>query len=42
MLANPFWTSGVAYIKNSHLMVGDYKKGITTSPESESYLYSSG
>jgi len=35
MLANPFWTSTVAYIKNSHLMVGDYKKAIVHSPESE-------
>jgi hypothetical protein len=42
MIAAPFWTSALKYMKNSHLMVGDHKKGIVTSPESEQYMYSSG
>jgi len=42
MLESPFWVSTLKYMKNSHLMVGDYKKGIVTSPESAAYVYSSG
>lgn len=30
------------YMKSSHVMVGDHKKGRNYSNESESYLFSSG
>jgi hypothetical protein len=39
---NLFWTSALKYMQISHLMVGDHKSGPKISPESESYMYSSG
>lgn len=37
-----FKTSMITYMKNSHVMVGDYKKIYDTSSESEAYVLSSG
>jgi len=42
MIATPFWNSTLRYMKNSHLMVGNYKGGVNLSTESEQYMYSSG
>ena len=37
-----FFKSALKYMKNSHVMVGDYKKEPNHSYESEAYVYSSG